>query len=163
MNGLYWIIFLGIITARYSSRIRTNNGGVRMKVIYYSLTGNVRRFIKKANYSNAQDLFEVQNTIIDTPFIIMTSTIGFGQVPDDVMHFLELNHANLRGVIASGNRNWGQNFAKSGDIIASQFHVPLLMKYELHGNADDVTKFLSIMEKVAIQNENFDREKVQSY
>ncbi len=43
---------------------------------------------------------------VHEPFIIVTGTIGFGEVPEPVQSFLEVNHQYIRGVAASGNRNW---------------------------------------------------------
>ncbi|EHJ07929.1 class Ib ribonucleoside-diphosphate reductase assembly flavoprotein NrdI [Staphylococcus simiae] len=132
-----------------------------MKVIYFSFTGNVRRFIKRAEITDALEITQSNCTeVINEPFIIVTGTIGFGEVPNPVQSFLEVNHQNLVGVAASGNRNWGQNFAKAGRTISEQYNVPLLMKFELHGTNNDVIEFKN---KVGNLNENHGREKVQSY
>ncbi|GMK47617.1 hypothetical protein PghCCS26_47470 [Paenibacillus glycanilyticus] len=47
----------------------------------------------------------------------------------------------LRGVAASGNRNWGANFGRAGDIICEQYCVPLIVKFELAGNENEVQFF----------------------
>ena len=113
-----------------------------MKIIYFSLTGNVRRFIQRAGLSNTMALTEANKTEeINEPFIIVTGTIGFGQVPDPVQAFLDINHKNLKAVAGSGNRNWGNNFAKASDEIANNYNVPLLMKFELHGNQEIADEF----------------------
>ncbi|GGB00442.1 class Ib ribonucleoside-diphosphate reductase assembly flavoprotein NrdI [Macrococcus hajekii] len=125
-----------------------------MKIIYYSLTGNVRRFLQKSKFEG-ESLLETQT--VDEPFIMVTGTIGFGEVPDAVRHFLNRHAYYLAGVASSGNRNWGQNFAKSGDLIAAEYHVPLLMKFELHGNPSDVQLF---NEKVDELNESLRRQTV---
>ncbi|EKU48536.1 class Ib ribonucleoside-diphosphate reductase assembly flavoprotein NrdI [Staphylococcus massiliensis] len=113
-----------------------------MKVVYFSFTGNVRRFIKR---TEIEDTFEItsdnMHTKLDEAFILVTGTIGFGEVPEPVQQFLDINHANLSAVAASGNRNWGQNFAKAGRVVADKYHVPLLMKFELQGNKQDVIEF----------------------
>ncbi len=57
---------------------------------------------------------------------------------------------------ASGNRNWGLNFAKAGRTISEEYNVPLLMKFELHGKNKDVIEFKN---KVGNFNENHGREK----
>ncbi len=90
------------------------------------------------------------------PFIIVTGTIGFGEVPEPVQSFLEVNHQYIRGVAASGNRNWGLNFAKAGRTISEEYNVPLLMKFELHGKNKDVIEFKN---KVGNFNENHGRGK----
>ena len=62
-------------------------------------------------------------------------------MPKEVQSFLEVNHHNLHAVAASGNRNWGQNFAKAGRTISEKYHVPLLMKFEVQGSNKDVIEF----------------------
>lgn len=74
--------------------------------------------------------------------------------------FLEVNHAQLQAVAASGNRNWGQNFAKAGRTISEEYNVPLLMKFEVQGTNNDVIEF---KDKVGNFNENHGREEIQSY
>nr|WP_263314026.1 class Ib ribonucleoside-diphosphate reductase assembly flavoprotein NrdI [Mammaliicoccus sp. Marseille-Q6498] len=132
-----------------------------MKIIYYSLTGNVRRFIQRAGVSNTMALTEANKTnVIDEPFVMVTGTIGFGQVPDTVQDFLDINHNYLKAVAGSGNRNWGQNFAKASEVIADKYHVPLLMKFELHGNQEIADEF---KEKVVNLNENDKQTESKSY
>ena len=132
-----------------------------MKVVYYSFSGNVRRFISRAGI---KDTFEITqdncNESVNEPYILVTGTIGFGEVPEPVQSFLEVNHQYITGVAASGNRNWGLNFAKAGRTISEEYNVPLLMKFELHGKNKDVIEFKN---KVGNFNENHGREKVQSY
>lgn len=94
---------------------------------------------------------------IDQSFVMVTGTIGFGEVPDAVRQFLNRNSSHLVGVASSGNRNWGENFARSGELIAAEYHVPLLMKFELHGNAHDVQLF---NEKVDELNESLRRQTI---
>ena len=132
-----------------------------MKVVFYSFTGNVRRFVKRAELDNTLEINETNaSKEITEPFIIVTSTIGFGEVPQPVQQFLGKNHEYLKGVAASGNRNWGQNFAKAGVTISDEYNVPLLLKFEIHGNAQDTTEF---KEKVVNFYENYGTKAVQSH
>ena len=50
------------------------------------------------------------------------------------------NRALCRGVIASGNTNFGQAYCLAGDIIASKLGVPFLYRYELLGTPTDVAR-----------------------
>lgn len=132
-----------------------------MKVVFFSLTGNVRRFIKR---TNLEDTLEINNIVatqhIDEPYILVTGTVGFGEVPPLVQTFLDNNSEQLQGVAASGNRNWGQNFAKAGRLIADQYNVPLLMKFELHGTQQDTVDF---RDKVVNFDANKHTKVLQSY
>lgn len=109
-----------------------------MKIYYASLTGNVRRFISKTGL--AAEVITA-DTNVDEPFILVTYTIGFGEVPDIVTKFLRENHDHLRGVAVSGNRVWGANYGMAGDIISRTYLVPLLLKFELSGTSADVQTF----------------------
>ncbi|SCS29361.1 class Ib ribonucleoside-diphosphate reductase assembly flavoprotein NrdI [Staphylococcus caeli] len=132
-----------------------------MKVVYFSFSGNVRRFINKTELADVMEI--TQNNCdgkIDVPFILVTGTIGFGEVPQPVQSFLDVNHDLLRGVAASGNRNWGQNFAKAGRSISEKYQVPLLMKFEVQGTQSDISEF---KDKVGQFNEDYGREEIQSY
>lgn len=119
-------------------------------MIYYaSLTGNVRRFVSKTGLAAE----EIQSGLTVTePFVLVTYTIGFGEVPPKVSKFLDTNGHLLRGVAVSGNRNWGDNYGRAGDIIAKQYNVPLLLKFELAGTKDDVKTFVERVIKCGISN-----------
>ena len=132
-----------------------------MKVVYFSFSGNVRRFIKRTELTDVMEL--TQNNCSERreePFVLVTGTIGFGEVPQPVQSFLDVNEDLLKAVAASGNRNWGQNFAKAGRSISERYQVPLLLKFEVQGTANDVNEF---KEKVGNFNEDYGREEIQSY
>ncbi|RXZ76691.1 class Ib ribonucleoside-diphosphate reductase assembly flavoprotein NrdI [Paenibacillaceae bacterium] len=109
-----------------------------MLIVYDSKTGNVRRFIEKVNLP-AVTIDEIQH--LDEDFVLVTYTTGFGQIPEKVSSFLNRNARRMKGVSASGNRNWGASFAKSADTISNQYGVPILSKFELSGTTRDVNNF----------------------
>ncbi|MFS0728061.1 class Ib ribonucleoside-diphosphate reductase assembly flavoprotein NrdI [Paenibacillus sp. 1P07SE] len=117
-----------------------------MLIAYDSKTGNVKRFINRLNLRAVQ--IEEQMTI-DEPFLLVTYTTGFGQIPERVSAFLKRNFHLMRGVAASGNRNWGANFARSADLIAQQYRVPIIGKFELSGTRQDILSFESEVNRVA--------------
>ena len=67
-----------------------------MKVIVFSLTGNCKRFIDmcKIPEEDVIDLWEIDYDV-DFDYILITPTIGFGKVPEDVERFLEKNNKQL--------------------------------------------------------------------
>lgn len=113
-------------------------GGVQLLVAYDSLTGNIKKFIAKVGLPSVQIS---EGLIINEPFVLVTYTTGFGEVPSSTLEFLKRNNQRLIGVAVSGNRNWGQFFARSGDIISNMYNVPLIHKFELHGTPQDVVTF----------------------
>lgn len=105
-------------------------------IVYFSLTGNTKAFAERF-LSEGFDVTPVGETNPSEPFTLFTPTYNFGKVPRRVKKFLEFNLSNLSGVVAFGNRNWGENFGKSGDILAEQYSVPLLRKVEMRGTDED--------------------------
>lgn len=116
-----------------------------MLVVYDSKTGNVKRFVKKLNMQ-AVSIDEMPE--VDEPYVLITYTTGFGQVPPKVSNFLQTNHKMLRGVSASGNRNWGAGFAKSADTIAQTYNVPVILKFELSGTNQDTLQFIERVQSI---------------
>ena len=116
-----------------------------MKIIVYSLTGNCKRFVDMCEIPK-EDVIYLQDIDYDVNFdyILITPTFGFGEVPVAVSKFLKENHNHLKGVVGSGNKNWGERFANASEIISKEYDVPLLMKIELHGSKKDISEFKKI-------------------
>ncbi|MDN6622253.1 MAG: class Ib ribonucleoside-diphosphate reductase assembly flavoprotein NrdI, partial [Bifidobacterium crudilactis] len=80
------------------------------------------------------------------PYVLMVPTYGGGNakkaVPVQVRKFLNDpdNRAGIRGVVASGNTNFGDAFCMAGDIVARKCKVPFLYYFELMGTKEDETK-----------------------
>ncbi len=120
------------------------------KIVYFSRTGNLEKFVKKLNYSNYVEI--VDDLIMEENYVLLISTINFGEVPIEYKKFLKNNRKYLIGVAGSGNRNWGKNFAIAADKVAKKFDVPIIHKFELSGNEHDVNKFLLEVEKLEYGN-----------
>ncbi|MED4787535.1 class Ib ribonucleoside-diphosphate reductase assembly flavoprotein NrdI [Bacillus atrophaeus] len=110
-----------------------------MLIAYYSRTGNVCRFVTKTGLPAVE---VTPDLTLAEPFVCVTGTYGFGQVARTVADFLVANRAYLAGVAASGNRNWGGNYAKAADIIAAQYGVPIVGRFELAGTDAEVRQFI---------------------
>lgn len=114
-------------------------------IVYYSAdTNNTKDFINK---------LERKSTSLDDydgvdKFVLITPTYHFGQVPKPVVEFLSKYYNNMVAVISSGNKNWGQNFAKSGNLISQEYSIPLLYKFELKGTPKDVENVNRIVDNI---------------
>lgn len=107
---------------------------VNMKIIYFSLTGNCRRFAEKLDDQplNIKDIDDLNEDAI-----LVFPTVGFGKVPTYVKKFLKTNHQHVKMVVVSGNKNWGPNFAAGADIVKEKLGIPGY-KMELAGNENDI-------------------------
>ncbi|ARO14680.1 nrdI protein [Ketogulonicigenium robustum] len=90
----------------------------------------------------------------DAPFVLMVPTYGDGEgrgvVPKRVIQFLNLpeNRALLRGVIGTGNRNFGTLFAQAAKVVAAKCGVPVLYTAELAGTSADVRAINDILARL---------------
>lgn len=117
-----------------------------MLVVYTSMTGNVRRFVQDLPVRSVQWTPELR---VDEPFVFVTYTTGFGEVPKGITPWLDQHREQLRGVAVSGNRNWGQNFARAGKILADRYVKPLLHAFELSGRESDAAFFMERMDALS--------------
>lgn len=78
---------------------------------------------------------------IEEPYFLITYTDGLGNIPSEVNDFLlasENNRRYLKGVIASGNYNFGTNYCGSAIEISRWLSVPIIRKIDLRGNREDI-------------------------
>ena len=118
-------------------------------LVYFSSTSeNTHRFVSKLGFPTARiPLRRTEPPLtVDEEYVLVVPTYGGGSVkgavPKQVIAFLNNpdNRALCRGVIASGNTNFGQAYCLAGDIIASKLGVPFLYRYELLSTPTDVAR-----------------------
>ncbi len=82
-----------------------------MKVVYYSFSGNVRRFISRAGI---KDTFEITqdncNESVNEPYILVTGTIGFGEVPQPVQSFFKCKSYSVTSCCCEWKSKLGTKF-----------------------------------------------------
>lgn len=105
-------------------------------IVYTSKTGNVARFVARLGLRSLR--IQDGREKITEPCLLITYTTGFGQVPPEVLRFVENNRSMILGVAASGNRNWGANFARAADVLAEHYGIRVVHKFELAGTAKDI-------------------------
>lgn len=119
------------------------------ELIYFSsASGNTERFIGRLGIEAARIPVSPKEPMPEPsrPFVLICPTYADGQgrgaVAKQVIHFLNdaRRRALLRGVIASGNRNFGHLFAHAGRVIAEKCQVPVLYRFELAGTDIDLIR-----------------------
>lgn len=117
-----------------------------MKIVFFSLTGQTRRFIKKLKLEDSLviELKRREETpILEEDFILFTPSYEAGLEFQD--QFLEKNKAYFKGVIGSGNRNFGPEFCHTAREYAQQYNIPVLYEYEFNGTTEDVENVKKIL------------------
>ncbi|MFE4112581.1 class Ib ribonucleoside-diphosphate reductase assembly flavoprotein NrdI [Kosakonia sp. YIM B13611] len=115
-------------------------------LVYFSSSSeNTQRFIARLGLPAVRiPLNERERLQVDEPYILVVPSYGgggtAGAVPRQVIRFLNdpQNRALIRGVIASGNRNFGEAFGRAGDVISQKCAVPYLYRFELMGTRQDI-------------------------
>ena len=117
-------------------------------VYFSSASENTHRFVGKLGYRSARLPLRRgdEPLVVDEEYVLVVPTYGGGSVkgavPKQVIAFLNdpHNRSLCRGVISSGNTNFGEAYCLAGDIIASKLDVPLLYRYDLLGTNTDVAR-----------------------
>ena len=104
-------------------------------IVYASRTGNVRYIASKLK---AEPIEISEELMLKKPYLLITYTDGLGDIPAKVARFLEQNGKFCKGVVVSGNSNFGHTvFGGAGDKIAATYHIPLVRKLDLRGYQAD--------------------------
>ncbi|GGD01132.1 class Ib ribonucleoside-diphosphate reductase assembly flavoprotein NrdI [Enterococcus wangshanyuanii] len=120
-----------------------------MKLVYFTVTGQTRRFIKKLDLpayeiEPANPFFE-----INEPFILVVPTYD-ADITEVINDFLDHheNKEHLIGVAGSGNRNFAELFVYTAKDIARDYGVPLLFAFEFSGTNEDVESFKKVVNEL---------------
>lgn len=106
-----------------------------MIIVYDSLTGQTKRFVKKLGFNNVSILDYVEN---DEPILLITRSFNFGEIPPTTLNFLNQYANKVIATCVSGNKNWGTNYGMAGVKIEQMFNIPLILKFEGSGFDQDV-------------------------
>ncbi|MDV3205445.1 MAG: class 1b ribonucleoside-diphosphate reductase subunit alpha [Weeping tea tree witches'-broom phytoplasma] len=133
-----------------------------MKIIYDGYeNGNVYDFVNKLNYPKEH----IKNYLPknEEKIFLVTKTVEFGKITKEIEDFLEQNHQLVIGVAVSGNRNYGKNFGKAGDIIAQKFNIPLILKFEGKGFEEDIQKLKKWLQNYQIRKNENQKNKIPNW
>lgn len=119
-------------------------------IVYFSnVSENTKRFVEKVTDHGVRIPLrpsDARNFSMDSEYVLVVPTYGGGAegpaIPRPVRVFLN-NPANrdlLRGVIGTGNTNFGEHFCKAADMICDKTGVPLIARVEITGTPEDVER-----------------------
>ena len=119
-------------------------------LVYFShKSENTKRFVEKLDKDAKRiplDWDDNNPYIHSTEYVLVVPTYGSGNdrhtIPKQVRKFLNIpeNRNSLRGVIGTGNTNFGDHFCKAADMIAAKTGVPILGRVEVLGTPEDLQK-----------------------
>ena len=115
-----------------------------MKIAYASRTGNCESIVKKLDCENIY--IEEGTEPCNEDVILLTYTDGYGLVPTEVQDFVDNNKDHIKGIIASGDKSFGEAFCGAGVTLSEELNVPLIMKIENSGTDEDIEKLKKELE-----------------
>jgi len=117
-------------------------------IVYFSnYSGNTKKFVERLSensYRIPMDCDGSNAPIYTREFVLVVPTYGGGSertaIPRQVRHFLNVkeNRALLRGVVGTGNTNFGEYFCKAAHLISAKAGVPLIARVEIFGTTEDI-------------------------
>lgn len=117
-----------------------------MIVFFSAKSGNTARFVDKLDLPALRIPYRADDPlpVPDAPYILITPTYGSGlirgAIPDRVVEFLDVpgNARLMRGVVGSGNTNFGAGYTRAATLLSRQFDIPVLHRFELLGLPSDI-------------------------
>ena len=128
-----------------------------MRIVYLSITGNIRKFVKEIGIEDVIEL-SYSNPFIEVneDFVLIIPSYD-DAVTEFFCNFIEYknNSKHLVGIVGSGNRNFGEDgYCFSAVDISKKYDKPLLMKFEFSGTEEDRNKFKKEVNSIAIARTN---------
>ncbi|MBU8579816.1 class Ib ribonucleoside-diphosphate reductase assembly flavoprotein NrdI [Brevibacterium luteolum] len=121
------------------------------RLVYFSsVSNNTQRFAERLDEASVRIPLRprIEPMIsVDEPYVLMLPTYGGGAVrtavPKQVLAFLKHDPAHrelVRGIISSGNTNFGTAYCLASRVLSSKLAVPELYRFELLGTPEDTRK-----------------------
>jgi protein involved in ribonucleotide reduction len=127
-----------------------------IQIVYFSnYSGNTKRLVEKLDGVATRIPINWDShspTTVSSEYILVVPTYGGGSeksaIPRQVRHFLniEQNRSLLRGVIGTGNTNFGEHYCKAAEMISRKTGVPIIARVEIFGTNEDVNKIKERLE-----------------
>lgn len=125
-------------------------------IVYFSnYSGNTKRLVEKLDGASIRipiDWDSNRPTLAHNEYVLIVPTYGGGSeksaIPRQVRHFLNIEHNRnlLRGVIGTGNTNFGEHYCKAAEMISAKTGVPLIARVEIFGTDEDINKIKERLE-----------------
>jgi protein involved in ribonucleotide reduction len=110
-------------------------------IVYFSnYSNNTHRFVEKLETESCRiPITGLNYPIVKNSYILITPTYGNGRTPPQIIKFLnQADRSLVKGVVGSGNTNFGETFCLGAIKVSQKLKVPLFHRFELLGNSEDI-------------------------
>lgn len=124
-------------------------------IIYMSLIGNTRKFVKKIDGKAIEITTEnCEKQKVEEPFILIAPTYA-RESTEILWKFLDHadNRQYCRGIAGAGNRNFGKTkFCYTAKALSHHYKIPIVHLFEFQGSAHDVAIIQKEIDKIGIES-----------
>lgn len=119
-----------------------------MKIVYFSLTGNTKKFVNKLGMGSLEINMTNPFIVINEPYILIAPTYD-KEATEIANDFIEFNDQGLlKGVIGGGNLNFADLYVFTAKDLSKEYNVPLLFSFEYSGTENDVIKVKELLKGI---------------
>lgn len=120
-----------------------------MKLVYLSLTGNVRSFVSRVGMESEELNYTNPLTEVNEDYIVIVPSYD-DEITEIVSDFVEYkeNMKHLIGFVGSGNKNWDDSYCFNAKELAEKYDRPFIFDFELDGRNEDIIEFKKEVDKV---------------
>lgn len=113
-----------------------------MLVVYYTLTGNVRRFVKRLDMDSLELSKSNLLTQVNENHIVIAPTYD-DEITDIISEFIDYknNKQYLIGFVGSGNLNFDNNYVFNAKDLSKKYNKRLIYSFEYSGTDTDIANF----------------------
>ncbi|GBG97176.1 class Ib ribonucleoside-diphosphate reductase assembly flavoprotein NrdI [Lactococcus termiticola] len=129
-----------------------------MKLVFFSVTGQTRRFAEKTKLSQQEILADDPEMEMSEDFLLVvpsyaeeSPTVSKSiEIMDPVFEFMAYkdNVKHCRGIIGTGNRNFAGIYIFTAKELSAKHQIPILYDFEFSGTPDDVAKVEEIADQL---------------
>lgn len=116
------------------------------KLVYYTKTGNTKRFVDKINGYESIELSPIDPFItLNKPYILVIPSYEPNVLPEiyeTLVDFFEINDNVVlcAGTFSGGNLNFNDKFGVTAKWIKKKYNIPIIRMFEFQGGDRDVAE-----------------------
>ena len=109
-----------------------------MKLVYFTISGNCKLFIDKIDKTLYTEIIQLNkinsyNIKFDEDYILLCGSYEKENIIYDHLKYFLTNNPNCKGIIGSGNRNFGNQFLITPKRLSREFDIELIIEMEFQG------------------------------
>lgn len=132
------------------------------KLVYYTKTGNTKRFVDKINGYESIELSPIDPFItLNKPYILVIPSYEPNVLPEIYEALDEFlghgdNYELCAGTFSGGNLNFNDKFGVTAKWVEEKYDIPIIRMFEFQGGDRDVAeleKQLTILSNILLEQE----------